>query len=474
MSLARGVSISAMSRPVLAVLGGSFNPPHIGHALIPSYLRLRGLATRIVVAPCWSHPFAKSMASFDLRLSWTRAAMSCHGDEVIVSDLEAELAAKRGQGPSYTIELLEALAQRSPDYDVRLVIGTDIVARGEFDRWHRVQELRRRFPPIIIARSGYANANECALPEVSSTAIRALLADLSAPGARESLAASVPAALLPLLVDPSPGYIWLIGHGHVAMHAEPWLRARGWTTRVIGARALVAGQGVLESAEAEPRVDAIWVLCGDPAIPAVAEALAKRLDDGGPKVPVLHAAGALPAASESALGRLASAGYPVATLHPICSLRREQLARSRLAAATFGVEGDEAAVEIAGRMIGAQPTIDLSGLDLRGRRAYHGACALAANHLGVLYGEACAVLESEGCPRLPAEQAMASLLRSSLSNLLALGVPAGVTGPVARGDRAAIDGHLEALSGPARAIYRLLSERLAEILRDVVIAPSDP
>ncbi len=467
-----------MSRPVLAVLGGSFNPPHIGHALIPSYLRLRGLATRIVVAPCWSHPFAKSMAPFDVRLCWTRAAMSCHGDEVIVSDLEAELAAGRGQGPSYTIELLEALAERSPGYDVRLVIGTDIVARGEFDRWHRVDELRRRFPPIIIARSGYSNPEECALPEVSSTAIRDLLADPSAPGARERLAASVPAALLPLLVDPSPGCIWLIGHGHVAMHAEIWLRGRGWTTRMIGARALVAGEGALALEEGETRPDAIWVLCGDPVIPTVAATLAKRLDVMGLKgsvpVPVLHAAGALPAVSESALGQLAGAGHPVATLHPICSLRREQLAHSRLRAATFGVEGDDVAVEIAGRMVGGQPTIDLSGLDERGRRAYHGACALAANHLGVLYGEACAVLEAEACPRRPAEQAMASLLRSSLSNLLALGVPAGVTGPVARGDGAAIDGHLEALNGPTRAIYRLLSERLAEILRDVEIAPSEP
>ncbi|HFE44725.1 MAG TPA: DUF2520 domain-containing protein, partial [Nannocystis exedens] len=142
--------------------------------------------------------------------------------------------------------------------------------------------------------------------------------------------------------------------------------------------------------------------------------------------------------------------------------------------ATFGVEGDEAAMEVARRMIGEQPTIDLRGLDEQDRRAYHGACALAANHLGVLYGEASAVLEAVGCARRPAEQAIGSLLRSSLSNLLALGVPAGVTGPVARGDRAAIDGHLEALSGPARAIYRLLSERLAEILRDVVIAPLEP
>jgi len=463
-----------MPRPVLAVLGGSFNPPHLGHALIPSYLRLRGLASRVVVAPCWSHPFAKSMASFAERLTWTRAAMSCHGDDVWVSEIEAELAARRGEGPSYTIELLEELALRHPGHDVRLVIGTDIVARGELDRWHRIDDLRRQFPPIVIPRTGYADAAECALPEVSSTAVRAWLADPRAPGAAEGLEASVPAALLSLLRQPSPGHVCLLGHGHVASHAGPWLRSRGWTTRTIGARALVAGEATLAREEGEPEADALWILCGDPAIPAVAASVAEEARARGLRTPVLHGAGALRARSAAALGALAAGGIPVATLHPICSLRREELARSRLAEASFGVEGDEAAVAVALRMIGEQPVLDLQELDDRGRRAYHGACALAANHLGVLYGEACAVFETQGIGRSAARDAIASLLRSSLSNLLGLGIPAGVTGPVARGDAAAIGGHLAALDGPAAELYRTLSERLAVILKEVVIAPSQP
>ncbi len=461
-----------MPRPVLAVLGGSFNPPHLGHALIPSYLRMRGLASRVIVAPCWSHPFAKSMAPFDQRLAWTRAAMACHGDEVWVSDIEAELAARRGEGPSYTIELLDELALRYPDHDVRLVIGTDIVARGELDRWHRIADLRRDYGPIVIPRTGYAAASECALPEVSSTAVRAWLADPEAEGAAVGLQASVPAALLPLLLDPPRGHIWLIGHGHVSTLADPWLRAQGWTTRTLGARALVAGEATLAREEGEPEPDGLWILCGDPHLPQVARAVASGARVRGLRAPVLHGAGALLARSEAALGALASAGHPVGTLHPICSLRRELVPRSRLGSASFGVEGDAAAVAIARRMVGEQPIIDLQGLGERGRRAYHGACALAANHLGVLYGEACAVLEAHGCPRSAARDAMASLLRSSLTNLLGLGIPAGVTGPVSRGDTAAIQGHLEALEGPAGELYRVLSRRLGELLADVKLAPA--
>ncbi|MFY0531377.1 nicotinate-nicotinamide nucleotide adenylyltransferase [Nannocystis pusilla] len=85
-----------MERPVLAVLGGSFDPPHLGHALIPTYLLARGLADRVLVAPCWSHPFAKQMMPFADRLALTRLAMAAQAETVEVSDVEARLAARRG------------------------------------------------------------------------------------------------------------------------------------------------------------------------------------------------------------------------------------------------------------------------------------------------------------------------------------------------------------------------------------------
>jgi len=105
-----------MRRPVLAVLGGSFDPPHIGHVLIPTYLLTRGLAARVVVAPCWSHPFAKRMSPFLERLAWTRLAMGVHGPQVDVTDLELRLAEGRSvDTPSYSYELLTAIAAAHPN-----------------------------------------------------------------------------------------------------------------------------------------------------------------------------------------------------------------------------------------------------------------------------------------------------------------------------------------------------------------------
>ena len=108
--------------------------------------------------------------------------------------------------------------------------------------------------------------------------------------------------------------------------------------------------------------------------------------------------------------------------------------------------------------------LDLGSLDEGQRLGYHAACALAANHLAVLDAAAVEVLAGQGHDRKKVDAAMAALMRSALDNLLALGFPAGVTGPAARGDRATVRAHLDALDADTAALYRELSERLAYLL----------
>lgn len=449
-------TLSGMPAPVLAVLGGSFDPPHLGHALIPTYLLARGLAARVLVAPTWSHPFAKQMRPFAERLALTRLAMAPHGERVEVSDVEARLAARREAGtPSYSYDLLRAVADEHPGWAVRLVIGSDIVVRGELQRWHRSAEIAAEFPPIVVPRTGFAEADACALPEVSSTAVRDWLGAGDDPDARAALDAAVPAAVLRRLREGRRGHVWLIGQGNVAAHAGPWLAERGWSSATASARGLLDGTGELP----EGTPDAIWLLCQDRGLPAAAAALVRA---DAPRVPTLHAAGALP--SGEALAPLRAAGVPVGTLHPICSLRRE-LPRGRMSSCAFGVEGDAEARALALRWLEGQPHLDLQGLDAAGRARYHAACALAGNHLAVLSEGAIAALRGLGFAGVDAAPAIGELMRSALDNLLALGVPRGVTGPAARGDLAAIGRHEQALGGPEGALYRELAARLVALLQ---------
>lgn len=475
-------------KPVLAVVGGSFNPPHVGHALLPRYLLSTGEVDAVLVCPCADHPLGKRLTPFARRMSWTRLALApelrAGGGSVIVSAIEGELAAARDGRPSYSLELLEAIAARYPGHRVRLVVGSDIIESGETERWHRWSDIVAGFEPIVVPRAGWCEAGSASLPEVSSTVVREQLdrlrrhvADGDAAGAakaRSLLERQVPRAVAEALqrwIAGGEPRVWVVGLGHVAHHAVPWLWDRGFCVETIGARALVEGAQPGATPLELPAIDegppaGVWILARDGALSAVAEALAGRLPPG---VPVLHGAGAK-LASE-VLAPLAAAGHPVGSLHPICSLRKEREG-SRLRHAGFGIGGHAQAHAFARTLVGEQRWLDLRSLDAEGRLAYHGACALVANHQAVLQVGAAEVLATlvGASESATARAALGDLMLGSLENLLALGVPAGVTGPLSRGDTATVAAHVEALRGlgdtgaAAGELYASLSARLAELL----------
>lgn len=436
----------------IGVFGGAFDPPHIGHVMLPALLRARAWVDRVLVAPCADHPLGKKMAPFGQRLGWVRSAMRQHGGFVEVTDLERRLAREHGP-PSFTLRLLEAVAAAHPSSRVRLVIGSDIVQRGEVSRWHRWDEIERRFSPLVVPRAGYADAQRCALPEVSSTAVRDALA------ARDwdAVGALVPAAVVERMRTPPTESLLIVGDGNAAAHAEPWLCERGFDVTVMSGRAVANGA----LPPVETRFSGVWILAADPAISAVAAGL--RTLELSRQTPILHGAG----------GRLASdvlapckaLGHPVGVLHPICALRKELPWPSRLGEAAFGVAGDPQARALIERVVAGQPTLDLSGLDAPGRAAYHGACALVANHLSVLLVSGRDVLVGQGHAPQIVQRALGLLLRSALDNLLALGIPQGVTGPAARGDQAAVAAHVDALPPEVAELYATLSLRLETLLQ---------
>jgi len=437
---------------VLGVFGGAFDPPHLGHVLLPGWLRSTGRVDRVVVAPCADHPLGKTMHPFDTRLAWLRAAMVIWGPWVDVTTLERELA-DASPGPSFTLRLLDAVATREPDCEVRLVIGSDIMRSGQTAAWHRWDEIERRYAPIVVPRAGWCD-EDCPLPEVSSTAVREWLAQ-GTDAAWESIGRAVPAAVVGMLRADRPP-IWVVGRGHVAAHAVPWLRAAGHPVETISGRGLVDGTSTLPAGVPA----AVWIMVRDTGIADVARALVGRLALG---TIVVHAAGAR--RSRDVLAALSAAGHPIGSLHPAASMRGGSVRPEILAGAAFGIEGDPAAVAWARAVVGTAHVIDLNGLDADRRTAYHAACALVANHLAVLTLEAESVWKGLGADASTCHGLVASLLRSAVENLIGLGVPAGISGPATRGDAVVIAAHRDALQGTAGELYGLLGTKLLERLR---------
>src|SRR5580704_15507761 len=111
----------------VAVFGGSFNPPHVGHVLACALVLSTEDVDRVLVVPAYKHAFAKALVSFEDRARMCELAMASM-PQVEVSRVEQELG-----GESLTIRTLEHLAQAHADWRLRLVIGADILP--ETPRW---------------------------------------------------------------------------------------------------------------------------------------------------------------------------------------------------------------------------------------------------------------------------------------------------------------------------------------------------
>lgn len=154
----------------IAVYGGSFNPPHVAHAMVASWLLWTGLVDEVWLVPVFRHAFEgwhnKSLASFEDRLVWCRAMAEDVGPRVRVSDVERHLAV-----PSYTIETLRALESAHPEHTFRLVVGAD--ALPTLPKWRAWAEIEASFSPIIVGRAGYPEVpGSLSFPALSSTEIR--------------------------------------------------------------------------------------------------------------------------------------------------------------------------------------------------------------------------------------------------------------------------------------------------------------
>jgi len=164
-------------RPEIALLGGSFNPPHVAHVMAAWWALATQGVREVWLLPSWRHPFGKALAPFEHRVRMCQLAVAAiRGAHVCTA--EAELADDPLCGK--TARTLEHLRQKHPDLDFALVVGADILPdTPKWYRWDRVEALAR---VVVVGRQGHpagdgaAAGQALALPDVSSTVVRERLA----------------------------------------------------------------------------------------------------------------------------------------------------------------------------------------------------------------------------------------------------------------------------------------------------------
>jgi nicotinate-nucleotide adenylyltransferase len=169
----------------IALLGGSFNPPHVGHLMNAYYVLATREVDRVWLMPVFQHPFAKVLVPFDDRVRMCERAAARFAGGIEVTRIE-ELAPPG----SKTVDILELLLTRHPEHRFSLVIGSDILP--ERSKWKEFDRIEQMAEVVVIPRAGYPSplARGPALPEVSSSEVREKLArgeDVSAQVPREVL-----------------------------------------------------------------------------------------------------------------------------------------------------------------------------------------------------------------------------------------------------------------------------------------------
>src|SRR6187402_1525400 len=189
------IDLPGRMRKSVAIYGGSFDPPHISHVLAATYALKIGGFERVLVVPVFAHAFHKQLTPFQHRARMCELAFA--GIEgVEVSTVEREL-----ETPSLTLRTLEHLAAQHPDWNMRLLVGSDVL--GETSKWHAFERVTELAPPFVVARPGYDHPDSRAvlLPDVSSTSIRAALSNPDDPDHAALLAVSVPRAVLAYIAE---------------------------------------------------------------------------------------------------------------------------------------------------------------------------------------------------------------------------------------------------------------------------------
>lgn len=133
----------------IAILGGTFDPIHLGHLAVAEDVRFALAAARVLFVPAAQQPFKTSTrtAGAEHRVAMARLATTDNpGFDV------SEVEVRRG-GISYTVQTVAELGAHYPDDELFFIIGAD--AAADLHRWFDVERLLALCRIVIVERPGY-------------------------------------------------------------------------------------------------------------------------------------------------------------------------------------------------------------------------------------------------------------------------------------------------------------------------------
>jgi len=168
----------------VAIFGGSFNPPHIGHRELIEFIRDSFSCDEIWLMPSGDRRDKTIEINSEHRLEMARIfakkIQKDFGLKIVVSTHEVEKINKTA-----TIETLQELSLMYPEHEFHLIVSSELVPMIK-KIWVRGEELWTVANFILIERPGSLKLNEIELPPHSTILISATpFPDISSTQARQ-------------------------------------------------------------------------------------------------------------------------------------------------------------------------------------------------------------------------------------------------------------------------------------------------
>ena len=136
----------------IGILGGTFNPPHLGHLICAqeAYLQLELDRVRLIPARIPPHKPVEDEPGPEHRLELCRVAVG-DDERFDVSDVEITR-----EGRSYTVDTLELLHSQDPESELFLIVGGDIAAG--LPKWREPERVLALATLAVAGRRGTSRA----------------------------------------------------------------------------------------------------------------------------------------------------------------------------------------------------------------------------------------------------------------------------------------------------------------------------
>jgi len=133
----------------IGILGGSFDPPHLGHLLAVQQILAFTDIEHVWFMPAFAHTFAKRLHGVADRLAMTRLLKgSSSGAHTSVSTIEID-----HELDGNTIDLVPLLRTYHPESLFTFIIGSDQLA--DFPKWGEWERLLKELTFLVVPRGGF-------------------------------------------------------------------------------------------------------------------------------------------------------------------------------------------------------------------------------------------------------------------------------------------------------------------------------